>query len=72
MQFQPCDWHEHDAYIDREKQYVVDAYGRLEDGRVACLRITGFRPFLYVKAEGTIPSFQAAVGMSVQVTTQSK
>jgi DNA polymerase elongation subunit (family B) len=52
MLFQPCDWHEHDAFIDGEKQYVVDAYGRTEEGRAGCIRITGFKPFLYVRAEG--------------------
>lgn len=73
MQFQPCDWHEHDAYIDREKQYVVDAYGRLEDGRAACLRITGFKPYLYVKADGSPSEFQRTLGMSdVRLSQQSK
>ena len=50
MQIQPCDWHEHDAGWKEDKQYVVDAYGRLEDGRVACVRITGFKPYLYLEA----------------------
>jgi DNA polymerase elongation subunit (family B) len=47
MLLQPCDWHEHDV----GGKYVVDAYGRLESGKVACVRINGFRPFFYVKSE---------------------
>ena len=47
MLLQPCDWHEHDAL----GKYVIDAYGRLESGRVACVRINGFKPFFYVKSD---------------------
>ena len=49
MLLQPCDWYEHDV----SGKYVVDVFGRTEDGKVACLRITGFKPFFYVK--GTKP-----------------
>ena len=49
MLLQPCDWHEHDV----QGKYVIDAYGRLESGKVACVRINGFKPFFYVK--GTKP-----------------
>jgi DNA polymerase elongation subunit (family B) len=42
---QPCDWHEHDA----SGAYVVDVYGRTDTGTVACVRITGFKPYFYVK-----------------------
>ena len=72
MLFQPCDWHEHDAFLDGEKQYVVDAYGRLEDGRVGCLRITGFKPFLYVKAVGSPTTFQTELAVKVKLTSQRK
>ena len=41
---QPSDWHEH----DNRGQYVVDVFGRLRDKSVACVRITGFRPYFYV------------------------
>jgi len=50
---QPCDWYEHDAY-DRDTRaqgYVVDAFGRTGQGKVACVRITGFKPFFYVKSD---------------------
>jgi DNA polymerase elongation subunit (family B) len=42
---QPCDWYEH----DNKGQYVIDVFGRLDDESVACLRITGFKPYFYVK-----------------------
>ena len=44
---QPCDWHEHDVTHNKTKEYVVDVYGRTENDQVACLRITGFRPYFY-------------------------
>jgi len=50
---QPCDWYEHDVY-DREakrQRYVVDAFGRTDAGKVACVRITGFQPYFYVQSE---------------------
>ena len=44
---QPCDWIEHDVNF----KYVVDAYGRTQHGDVARVRITGFKPYLYLRAE---------------------
>jgi DNA polymerase elongation subunit (family B) len=44
---QPCDWHEHDV----AGAYVVDVYGRTDEGLVACLRISGFKPFFYAKTD---------------------
>ena len=41
---QPSDWHEH----DNKGQYVVDVFGRLRDQTVACVRVTGFKPYFYV------------------------
>lgn len=40
---QPSDWHEH----DNKGSYVVDVFGRLRDKSVACVRITGFKPYFY-------------------------
>jgi DNA polymerase elongation subunit (family B) len=48
---QPCDWYEHDV----SGKYVVDVFGRTDEGKVACLRINGFKPYFYVngnKIEG--------------------
>ena len=44
---QPCDWIEHDV----EFKYVVDVFGRTNEGDVARLRLTGFQPYLYLKAK---------------------
>lgn len=44
---QPCDWIEQD--IDRK--YTVDVFGRLEDDRVAKVRLTGFKPYFYLRSE---------------------
>jgi len=43
---QPCDWYEHDT----SGKYVVDVFGRTDEGKVACVRINGFKPFFYVKS----------------------
>ena len=42
---QPCDWYEHDT----ANKYVVDVFGRTDQGKVACLRINGFKPYFYVR-----------------------
>jgi DNA polymerase elongation subunit (family B) len=47
MILQPCDWLEQD--IDRK--YTVDVFGRLDDDRVAKVRLTGFKPYFYLRAE---------------------
>jgi len=44
---QPCDWYEHDV----NGQYVVEVFGRTKAGAVACLRVTGFRPYFYVRSD---------------------
>lgn len=44
---QPCDWYEHDA----AGKYVVDVFGRTNKGKVACVRINGFKPYFYVKTD---------------------
>jgi DNA polymerase elongation subunit (family B) len=46
MYLQPCDWIEHDVNF----KYVIDVYGRTDEGNITRLRITGFRPYLYLKA----------------------
>ena len=50
MELQPCDWYDHDVF----GKYVVDVFGRTTKGKVACVRITGFKPYFYVK--GSCPS----------------
>jgi DNA polymerase elongation subunit (family B) len=56
---QPCDWCERDVYDPetRAKQYVVEVFGRTDAGKVACLRIKGFRPYFYTSqaVKGGVP-----------------
>jgi DNA polymerase elongation subunit (family B) len=52
MELQPCDWYDHDVF----GKYVVDVFGRTTKGKVACVRITGFKPYFYVKTrDGAMP-----------------
>jgi DNA polymerase elongation subunit (family B) len=44
---QPCDWYEHDV----SNKYAVDVFGRTDEGKVACLRINGFKPYFYVRSD---------------------
>jgi DNA polymerase elongation subunit (family B) len=44
MILQPIDWHEHDV----NGSYVIDVFGRCADKTVACVRLTGFKPYFYV------------------------
>ena len=59
MYIQPCDWIEHDV----DFKYVVDVFGRTNDGDIAMLRITGFKPYLYLRAVSgeTAGAVQAAL-----------
>ena len=47
LYIQPCDWIEHDV----DFKYVVDIYGRTNEGDIARLRLTGFQPYLYLKVK---------------------
>jgi DNA polymerase elongation subunit (family B) len=44
---QPCDWIESDSNF----KYVVDIFGRTSDNEVAKVRLTGFRPYFYLRSE---------------------
>jgi DNA polymerase elongation subunit (family B) len=46
MILQPNDWLE----TDSNYKYVVDVFGRLDDGRVAKVRLTGFQPYFYLRS----------------------
>jgi len=48
MLLQPCDWLECDS---SERKYIVDVFGRLDDDRVAKVRLTGFQPYFYLRSE---------------------
>ena len=58
---QPCDWYEHDTL----GKFVVDVFGRTESGTVACVRINGFKPYFYLRAEKK-PDFSNCVCTKVQ------
>jgi hypothetical protein len=45
--FQPCDWIE----SDDKGRYIVDAYGRNEEGEIGRVRITGFCPYFYIQTQ---------------------
>lgn len=50
---QPCDWQESDVSF----KYVVDVFGRTADDDVVRVRLTGFSPYFYLRAEeGETPS----------------
>jgi len=59
MLLQPCDWLENDANY----KYVVDVFGRLDDDRVAKVRLTGFQPYFYLRSSDgeTSQSIQSAI-----------
>jgi hypothetical protein len=44
---QPADWIEKDEQF----KYVVDVFGRTDTNEVAHVRLTGFSPYFYLKAE---------------------
>ncbi len=52
LYLQPCDWYDHDV----GGKYVVDVFGRTKPGKVACVRITGFKPYLYVGGKTPPPT----------------
>lgn len=57
VSLQPCDWIEHDINY----RYVVDAFGRTNNGDVARVRITEFEPYLYLRAQSeTVGEIQSA------------
>jgi len=43
--FQPCSWNE----LDINFNYVVDTYGRTGEGDIARVRLTGFKPYFYLR-----------------------
>jgi DNA polymerase elongation subunit (family B) len=66
--FQPCSWIEHDHNF----KYVVDTYGRTGEGDIARVRLTGFRPYFYLRARsesaGDIQSIlKSSKGTPIQV-----
>lgn len=40
----PCDWIDHDDF----GKYVIDIYGRTDEGSPAMIRVRGYKPYFYV------------------------
>jgi DNA polymerase elongation subunit (family B) len=73
--FQPCSWNE----SDHNFQYVVDTYGRTGEGDIARVRLTGFKPYFYLRVgKETISelqhSFKSSKGtpIHVRITKEQK
>ena len=50
LEFQICDWNSyHEIDGDDEEKYVIQLFGRTEDDKDVCLKVTGFTPFFYVE-----------------------
>ena len=43
----PCDWIDHDDF----GKYVIDIYGRTDEGETAMLRVRGYKPYFYVASD---------------------
>jgi DNA polymerase elongation subunit (family B) len=74
---QPADWLEQDIQF----KYTVDVFGRTDKNEVAQVRITGFRPYFYLRAEDgetqgqVVLSIESAAGKSLRgmkITMESK
>ena len=50
LEFQICDWNSyHEIDGNDEEKYVIQLFGRTEDDKDVCLKVTGFTPFFYVE-----------------------
>jgi len=63
----PCDWIEHDEY----GKYVIDIYGRTDEGGSAMLRVQGFKPYFYVAGEYEFDSEDHGI-LKIKVTQLDK
>lgn len=43
----PCDWIDHDDF----GKYVIDIYGRTDEGSPAMIRVRGYKPYFYVASD---------------------
>jgi DNA polymerase elongation subunit (family B) len=50
FEFQVCDWNiYHEITGDDEEEYVIQLFGRTEDDKDVCIKVSGFTPFFYVE-----------------------
>ena len=53
LDFQICDWKSyHEIDGENEEKYVIQLFGRTEDDKDVCLKVTDFTPFFYVQVPG--------------------
>ena len=65
----PCDWIDHDDF----GKYVIDIYGRTDEGETAMLRVRGYKPYFYVASEDGYDFASEDHGISkIAVTTLEK
>lgn len=50
LEFQITDWNSyHELDEEDEEQYVIQLFGRTEDDKDVCLKVTDFKPYFYVE-----------------------
>ncbi|XWV26107.1 B-family DNA polymerase [Tupanvirus soda lake] len=60
LEFQICDWNSyHEIDGNDEEKYVIQLFGRTEDDKDVCLKVTGFTPFFYVEVPTSWTTKQA-------------
>jgi DNA polymerase elongation subunit (family B) len=64
----PCDWVEEDEY---GKNYIINIYGRTDEGDTAMLRVRGYKPYFYVASEYDFSSEDHGIS-SLKVTHLEK
>lgn len=48
LEFQICDWNHYHEVIDDAEVYMIQLFGRTEDDKDVCLKVTDFHPFFYI------------------------
>lgn len=60
LEFQILDWNSyHEMDEDEEDRYVIQLFGRTEDDKDVCLKVTDFTPYFYVEVPSNWTSRQA-------------
>jgi len=63
----PCDWIDHDEF----GKYVIDIYGRTDEGEAAMIRVQGYKPYFYVGGDYDFASETHGI-TNIKVTTMNK
>jgi DNA polymerase elongation subunit (family B) len=63
----PCDWIDHDEF----GKYVIDIYGRTDEGEAAMIRVRGYKPYFYVGGDYDFASETHGI-TNIKVTTMDK